>query len=141
SFESATGPSDKLALGDIDGDGDLDLVAAHETGETIVDLNNGQGVFTRAHTLRAGLNPVLLDSDGDGDLDLILINADTPQALQSHLYLYRNDGAGNFTGTQLNLSGSKGFDNRFAVGDIDGDGDLDYVISSVAKTGCTAASC
>lgn len=140
-FPAAAGVLDQLAIGDLDGDRDLDLIAGRETGNSSIYLNNGQGVFTEAATLWAGLNPFLIDQDGDGDLDLFLIHADTLQPTQSRLSLYKNNGAGSFQGTTLTFSGSKGFENRFALGDIDGDGDLDYVISSYTKAGCSQTPC
>lgn len=140
-FPAAAGAWDQLVLGDIDGDRDLDLIAGRETGNSSIYLNNGQGVFTEAATLRAGLNPFLIDQDGDGDLDLLMIHTDTLQPTQSRLSLYKNNGTGSFQSTTLTLGGSKGFEQRFAVGDIDGDGDLDYVISSYKKSGCTETNC
>ena len=41
------GEVDSLVAGDIDGDGDLDLVAVARTGTLVAWLNDGHGVFTR----------------------------------------------------------------------------------------------
>ncbi|MEZ4867562.1 MAG: VCBS repeat-containing protein [Caldilineaceae bacterium] len=140
-FAPASGVEDQLVLGDIDGDGDFDLVAARALAEGSIYLNNGQGGWAQAATLPAGLNPSLLDADGDGDLDLLVIQPDSAQPNRSYLYLYRNNGHGNFTGARLNLNGGKPFNQRFAAADLDHDGDLDFVISSRTRSGCTGNNC
>ena len=79
-----------LAAGDLDGDGDIDIVQADEVGDLIsVHLNNGDGTSwttnTIAYTDPSGLD--LADVGDDGDLDIavgslvgttagVLINSD-----------------------------------------------------------------
>ncbi|MEM7200045.1 MAG: VCBS repeat-containing protein [Planctomycetota bacterium] len=121
------------ALGDVDADGDLDLVlgkARVGTRSNRLYLNNGNGVFTdvSATHLPADTDDttavVCEDLDGDGDLDLFLAN----DRQQDRLYL--GNGAGRFadaTATHLPL------DTRQTVGavgrDLDGDGDVDLVLA------------
>lgn len=99
------------AGGDIDGDGDIDLVVLRgaQTGPgtqlrpPTVLLNDGSAQFSDA-TVASGLSAAhlspetqihngayLFDLDGDADLDLLL------GALQAPPELWRNDGAGHFT--------------------------------------------
>lgn len=72
------------AVGDLDGDGDFDLLATHLTGEkTTLYRNDGAGMFrdaadsaglrgpTAPHT---GWGVALVDIDHDGDLDLPIAN-------------------------------------------------------------------
>jgi hypothetical protein len=68
------GASD-MVLGDVDRDGDLDLVMSW--GQNRLYLNDGMGTFTDATAARMPVNYVpttcvaLGDVDGDGDLDLV----------------------------------------------------------------------
>ncbi|RMD78987.1 MAG: hypothetical protein D6809_04675, partial [Gammaproteobacteria bacterium] len=64
------------ALGDLDGDGDLDLLLPDYSGDSRVYLNDGSGQLTDSGQRLAGTyeNDALLgDLDGDGDLDGILV--------------------------------------------------------------------
>ncbi|MBF9223637.1 T9SS type A sorting domain-containing protein [Hymenobacter ruricola] len=74
-----------LALGDVDADGDLDLVAGGSTGISI-RLNNGSGIFTTPSsngTVAGGANFVTLaDVDNDGDLDLASTSGATTVAVR-----------------------------------------------------------
>ena len=120
-----TGPYG-VALGDIDGDGDLDMLATATTytaGSVSVHLNNGQGVFSSHQTVPVGLNPlnlVLGDVDQDGDLDLLTGNAN-PSTVSVRL----NNGLGLFSGGSEVPVAGLAF--GIVLGDVDGDYDLDVL--------------
>jgi len=75
-------------------------------------------MFASVPTWRIGL----ADLDADGDLDAVFANA---QTAQSQVWL--NDGHGFFTDTGQRLGN---FRHGIDVGDVDGDGDPDVVIST-----------
>lgn len=113
-----------VALGDLDGDGDLDAFIATDAGN-LVFLNDGTGTMTDTmQSLGFGVsNEVELgDVDGDGDLDAVVANQLTASLV------WENDGDGNFSSTanDLGSAAATGLD----LGDLDGDGDLDVVISN-----------
>ena len=116
-----------LTTGDIDGDGDLDLVTTeYNNGSVNVRLNNGQGIFSGGSNPIVGTYPssvILGDVDGDGDLDLLV----TIQNLTS-VRLMLNDGLGVFSGGNLTPAGSG--PRSVALGDMDGDGDLDLLTAN-----------
>lgn len=89
--EGAT--SANASLGDLDGDGDLDIVLAkgrHWPLSNRVLLNDGEGAFT-ASDLGAEADrtysSLLADLDGDGDLDVVVSNDSPDRKL-----IYFNDG-------------------------------------------------
>jgi hypothetical protein len=125
-----------VALCDLDGDGDDDIVATGSLNGQIVLFANIGGTFIN-RTSTSGLpavskvsGVVAADYDGDGDLDLFVT-----RWLQSAM-LFRNNGNLNFTNvtSAAGLSGNSGAGAGCAFGDFDGDGDLDLAIANRTGT-------
>ena len=122
----------EIATGDVDGDGDLDLVTTSYSpiGTVSVSLNNGAGDFTGGPTVGTGLGTravALADVDNDGDLDLLATVAPANAVAVSF-----NNGTGTF-GSAQNVAVPNGPED-LALGDLDGDGDLDLVAVGTGGT-------
>ncbi len=131
-------PAAKLAMGDLDGDGDLDVATTNSSTLTqSVLLNQGAGAFgapvlyaTAPGTFgtHVSLDVELGDVDGDGDLDLCGLVTDitlgvTHFTSNSYLTLRKNSGNGTF-GVCL-FTHHEGMPWSMTLDDFDGDGDLD----------------
>jgi hypothetical protein len=125
-----------LALGDIDGDGDQDLLIANE-GDNRLLLNTGNGFFINQNQNRLPLvgnvqetrDADLANIDGDNDLDIYFGNITIFQTgSNSQDRLLVNAGQGFFndvTVNQLPAIALNTFDGDFF--DIDRDGDFDII--------------
>ena len=124
------------ALGDIDGDGDLDLFVGEASG-TINFYRNGGGagapnfelVSDQWQDVDVGRrsHPALVDLDGDGDLDMVIGNED------GDLQLMVNQGAGSspqFVAAPDDLPSFPYAAPAFA--DIDGDGVLELMLGTLS---------
>ena len=74
---------------------------------------------------------VVGDIDGDGDLDLLAMVTNFSGNSSDVVMVRRNDGLGNFTGSQDITQPIRAY--RMALGDLDGDGDLDLAVTTVAE--------
>ncbi len=128
-FSNSTNRS-SADFGDIDGDGDLDIVSGGNSWGAEIYVNNG-GVFTSANYIGdySGFTS-LVDWDNDGDLDMIYYDSYN----NSGLKLNRNDGNGNFesTGTVLfnwvEVGYPLNYAGQFMLVDVNNDGFKDAVI-------------
>lgn len=123
-----------IAAGDVDNDGDIDIVASGLAAGAFVLLNDGTGKFTVGPNYAGGTNVAALtlgDVNGDGFLDLVMAN----QA-SNDVTIRLNDGTGGFATQAPGSPLPMGTAPRAAVlGDIDGDGDLDLLIANNAPQG------
>ena len=124
-----------VAMGDLDGDGDLDAFVgnAHDQANKVW-LNDGAGHFIDSGQSLGSSNSLdvaLGDVDGDGDLDAFVTSYDIGNYDQS-ITVWLNDGTGTFTDSGQSLGSS--YQAAVALGDVDGDGDLDAFVGNVGTS-------
>lgn len=125
-----------IDFGDVDGDGDLDLViCGHSTSSpssrvTKLYLNDGQGGFVEV--IGTPFNGVafgdvkLVDLDNDSDLDLLVFGNNNSLG-GNYADQFENDGFGNFTlTTNSNLIPAANC--KLSCADMDNDGDMDVLV-------------
>ena len=148
-----------LDIGDMDSDGDLDIVSGNSSEDTVL-VNDGTGHFSVGwsggwayhdtfgialvkHSFRAEqprwayhdtFGIALGDVDGDGDLDAVESGYYGPTTYYG-LRILTNDGTGQLSLSQV--TGPVAYCHGIALGDLDADGDLDAVLGGTSGHGNT----
>ncbi len=129
-------------LGDLDGDGFLDL-AVSDTAFGALYMRNRPGWYldrSRPSGLGVMLGQYvswgqnLLDYDDDGDLDLFIVNGGLHHLVGWQDVLALNDGSGNFHDASADAGAyfeSEGIGRASITGDYDNDGDLDVLVTTL----------
>lgn len=139
----------KIDTGDLDGDGDADMIVVVDdlnfpspTQRNRVYLNNGQGVFAEdpvnqgvMQSLHGDIYDVRIgDLDGDGDLDAAMPSFNQPPII------LMNDGTGRLTRDFARLPNEARGDSSLILQDFEGDGDLDLYLVDLDGPGPNGSS-
>jgi hypothetical protein len=131
-MESIHGDIYDVRAGDLDLDGDIDIITPNYHRLPNVLINDGTGVFTRDDTRISNDDSgdsamVLFDVEGDGDLDVYFLNLDGPFGGGTNR-LFLNDHSGFFHRASRGEPQQTPATYRGAMGDIDGDGATDILL-------------
>ena len=116
---------------DMDGDGDMDILSASYSDDTIAwyeNDGNANPTWTAADiaTSADGAYSVFAaDMDGDGDMDIVSASYD-----DDTIAWYENDGNANPTWTAADIATSADGATSVFAADMDGDGDMDILSAS-----------
>jgi len=129
-YAAGTSPGG-IAVGDFNGDGNLDLAATNIDNDNIsIFLGDGAGNFGAQTTFAVGDGPNSLavgNFNGDTISDLAVVNTNS-----NDLYILVGNGAGSFSPSSI--TGLGGFGNAVGVGYFNNDGFLDVVTGSGNNT-------
>ena len=132
-----------VEAGDVDRDGDWDLVLAQDYNRRpLLLINNGAGVFSDQTVARlpnitmGSARAQFGDIDNDGDLDILVCNSGASRfATTGRPRIFNNDGTGVFTDAPLAQFPSTALAEQMdcVFGDVDGDLDLDFHVGTRAS--------
>ncbi len=120
-----------LAAGDLNGDGNVDLVVSNSGDNTIsVLLGKGDGTFTNGATYPVGNVPsqlTLADLNGDGKLDISVVNS-----TDNNVQVLLGEGDGTFRAGTYRVSAYGSY--AITSADFNGDGIPDLAVTNTDGT-------
>ena len=148
-YSSGGVAASSVTIGDVNGDGRLDIVVANEclsstscdNGGVTVLLGNGDGTFQSGVSYTAGYGPASVaigDVNGDGRPDLVVANQyQCSSCSTGGLSVLLGNGDGTFQAPATSSSGGVGA-TAVKIADLNGDGHPDLVVSNQYQ--CTNCS-
>ncbi|RNC83310.1 MAG: T9SS C-terminal target domain-containing protein [Balneola sp.] len=132
SFNSAS--DTKAHWADYNNDGYQDLLLVGGTSlSTLLYVNDGNGNLSNSgeSIVSSGFRATWRDINNDGYLDFAI------STISSGIFIYENDGSGNFTGSQLTTSATLN-NAEISFEDFDHDGDADAFVFGLVGSGTSA---